>query len=76
MPKIIISVDFKIETSDIAEAKACFLMEHPMPLDNEGEDLYTFEEWFGTRVRNYAKGEIRQGRKRIAANNTNDIEVE
>ena len=66
----------KIDTARIPVAKERLCAEHPIPKDENGEEIYDILQWMSLLSRNYLLGEMRQGKKKLDALQADDIAID
>ena len=66
----------KLDTAQIPLLKARFLKAVPMPLDDDGNDKYTFVQHLSIFMWGRAMGEVAEGKKKLDAESGEEIIIE
>ena len=58
-----ITITGEIDSDNVDVLKQYFLTAQPIPKDDDGEDLYSFNAWLKKKVWAYVRGEIKEGKR-------------
>lgn len=64
------TITFTIPDNKLAEFKAGFLKSHPIPQDDDGNPLYTENDWIKEAIRQMIMHSYQAGKERIAREST------